>query len=64
MGNARNDGLDEAGETFLISDREVDRLAMAEMAFAQWEHTRKWWRAGNLDDLGDFDDIGGSSEVA
>ncbi len=55
----RNDGMDDAGERYLISDREVDRLAEAELAFGRWEQTRRWWLVGCIDDRD-----AGESEVA
>lgn len=42
------DGLDEASPDYLISDRDLDRLAEAEEAFARWESTQRWWRCGDL----------------
>lgn len=43
-----HDGLDTAGSSYLISDRDLDRLAEADEAFARWESTQRWWRCGDL----------------
>ncbi len=35
----QDEGLTTAGARYLISDRDLDALAEAEMAFARWEQT-------------------------
>lgn len=46
----QNEGFTSAGARYLISDRDLDALAEAEMAFGRWEQTRRWWLVGCLDD--------------
>lgn len=51
-----DEGLTTAGRRYLISDRELDALAEAEMAFSRWERTRHWWLAGCIDGASRDDD--------
>lgn len=45
-----DEGLLERGALYLISDREVDQLADAELAWERWERTRRWWLLGCIED--------------
>ncbi len=49
MDEDRDDGVELVGSKYLISDRELDTLAEATMAFEQWENTRRWWLVGCID---------------
>ncbi len=51
----QDEGLTTAGARYLISDRDLDALAEAEMGFARWEQTRRWWLVGCLDDRSALD---------
>lgn len=51
----QDEGLISAGTRYLISDRDLDALAEAEMAFSRWEQTRRWWLVGCLDDRAALD---------
>lgn len=55
MDDDRNDGVDSRGSRYLISDRELDALAEAAMAFERWEKTRRWWLVGCIDGARDVD---------
>lgn len=43
------EGLMERGDAYLISDRDLDQLADAELAWERWERTRRWWLLGCID---------------
>ncbi len=45
-----DEGLMERGGLYLISDREVDQLADAELGWERWERTRRWWLLGCIED--------------
>lgn len=45
-----DEGLMDRGALYLISDREVDQLADAELAWERWERTRRWWLLGCIED--------------
>ncbi len=47
--NAHDDGLTHAGDRYLLSDRELDKLAEAALAWERWERTARWWATGDLD---------------
>ena len=51
----QDEGLSTAGTHYLISDRDLDTLAEADMAFSRWEQTRRWWLVGCLDDRAALD---------
>ncbi len=53
--NAHDEGLSHTGNRYLISDRELDLLAEAELAFERSARTAAWWATGNLDDAGACD---------
>lgn len=53
-----DEGLMERGALYLISDREVDQLADAELAWARWERTRRWWLHGCIEDREGLRDAG------
>lgn len=44
-----DEGL-HGGARWLVGDRELDRLAEAELAWERWERTRRWWLLGSIDD--------------
>jgi hypothetical protein len=50
--NDNDEGLTACGDAYLISDRELDQLAEAALAFARWERTRRWWQHGCIEDDG------------
>lgn len=44
-----DEGLERAGDRYLISDRELDALAEAELIWARRERFARWWACGALD---------------
>jgi len=44
-----DDGLETAGERYLLSDRELDALGDALMAWERWTTLARWWELGSLD---------------
>lgn len=52
--NDTDEGLMDRGEFYLISDRELDQLGDAELAWERWEQTRRWWLLGCIEDGGEI----------
>jgi hypothetical protein len=50
-----DEGLTRAGERYLVSDRDLDALAEAQMAWERWERRALWWTRGDLDDPHAYD---------
>lgn len=53
--NAHDEGLSHTHGRYVISDRDLDQLAEATLAWERWERTSQWWATGNLDDAGACD---------
>lgn len=49
MHDDHDEGLTTAGRKYLISDRDLDALAEAEMAFVKHQRARRWWLVGCID---------------
>ncbi|MFO0648335.1 MAG: hypothetical protein U0326_18995 [Polyangiales bacterium] len=47
--NAHDEGLTHTGDRYAISDRDLDKLAEAELAWERWDRTARWWATGDLD---------------
>ena len=50
-----DEGMHTEGDRYMISDRALDALAEAAMAWERWERTAQWWERGALDDPGAWD---------
>jgi hypothetical protein len=47
--HSNNDGLEHTNDQYLISDRELDQLAEAMLAWERNVRTAQWWETGDLD---------------
>ena len=52
MHDEHDEGLEDAGERYMISDRDLDALGEALLAWERWQRLRRWWELGSLDDDG------------
>ena len=50
-----DDGLTATNGRYFISDRDLDALAEASMAYELWEQRRRWWLVGCIDDRRSLD---------
>ncbi len=49
MGDEQDDGLDCAGDRYMTSDRDLDALGEALLAWERWTALARWWELGSLD---------------